>query len=83
MKGPETSDMTFLGLGEMFEGYSAETYVEKFPLMLIGGRAGVSCVCRHGIEDPHRRERKLFIDSLRPKKSIYFEQFWMLVNKLW
>ena len=31
--------MTSEGLGEMFEGDSADTYARKFPLMLMGGRA--------------------------------------------
>ena len=29
-------DMTIEGLGEMFEGFSAETDTEKFPLKLMG-----------------------------------------------
>ena len=45
--------MTSEGLGEMFEGDSADMCGGKFPLMLIEGRAeGLEC------EDPHRRERK-------------------------
>jgi hypothetical protein len=36
--------MTSEGLGEMFEGDSADTCSEKFPLMSIGGRAdGLAC----------------------------------------
>ena len=36
--------MTSDGLGEMFEGDSADTCSEKFPLMLMGGRAeGPAC----------------------------------------
>ena len=36
--------MTFEGLGEMFEGDSADTCAGKFPLMSMGGRAeGVAC----------------------------------------
>ena len=31
--------MTSEGLGEMFEGDSADTCARKFPLMLMGGRA--------------------------------------------
>ena len=30
-------DMTLEGLGEMFEGYSAETCPGKFPLVRMGG----------------------------------------------
>jgi hypothetical protein len=29
--------MTFEGLGEMIEGYSADTGAGKFPLMSVGG----------------------------------------------
>ena len=35
--GSETSDMTSEGLGEMFEGDSADTCAGKFPLTLMGG----------------------------------------------
>ena len=31
--------MTYEGLGEMFESDSEDTYVGKFPLMSMGGRA--------------------------------------------
>jgi hypothetical protein len=33
----ETLKMTFERLGEIFEGYSADTCTEKFPLMSMGG----------------------------------------------
>ena len=36
--------MTSKGLGEMFEGDSADTRAEKFPLVSMGGRAeGLAC----------------------------------------
>ena len=36
--------MTSEGLGEMFEGDSADTLAGKFPLVLMGGRAeGLAC----------------------------------------
>ena len=36
--------MTSEGLGEMFEGNSADMCAEKFPLMSMGGRAeGLAC----------------------------------------
>ena len=42
--GSETSDMTFEGFWEMFEGGSAETCADKFPLVLMGGRVeGLAC----------------------------------------
>ena len=34
--------MTFEGLGEVIEGYSADTGAGKFPLVSMGGRADVS-----------------------------------------
>ena len=37
--------MTSEGLGEMFEGDSADMCAGKFPLMLMGGQAeGLACV---------------------------------------
>ena len=40
----ETLDMTFEGLGEMFEGDSADTCGGQFPLVLMGGQTeGLSC----------------------------------------
>ena len=42
--GSETSDMTSEGLGEMFEGDSADTCAGQFPLVLMRGRAeGLAC----------------------------------------
>ena len=50
--------MTSEGLGEMFEGDSADMCAGKFPLMLIGGT--VKCA-QTVSEDPHRRERKFYL----------------------
>jgi hypothetical protein len=36
--GSKTSDMTLEGLGEVFEGDSADTCAGKFPLVSMGGR---------------------------------------------
>jgi hypothetical protein len=45
--GSETSDMTSKGLGEMFEGDSADMCAGKFPLVSIGGRGeGLACADR-------------------------------------
>ena len=42
--GSETSDMTSEGLGELFEGDSADTCAGKFPLVVMGGQAeGPAC----------------------------------------
>ena len=43
--------MTSEGLGEMFEGDSADTCARKFSLMLMGGRAN-SQVCADGERGP-------------------------------
>ena len=52
--------MTSEGLGEMFEGDSADTCARKFPLMLMGDKRTVKRV-QMGSEDPHRRERKFIL----------------------
>jgi hypothetical protein len=42
--GSKTSDMTSDGLGEVFEGDSADMCGGKFPLVLMGGRPnGQAC----------------------------------------
>jgi hypothetical protein len=42
--GSKTLDMTSGGLGEVFEGDSADTCARKFPLVSMGGRAnGQAC----------------------------------------
>ena len=42
--GSKTSDMTSEGLGEVFEGDSADMCAGKFPLVSMGGRAnGQAC----------------------------------------
>ena len=43
-KSSKTSDINSEGLGEMFEGDSADTFAGKFLLMSMGGRAeGLAC----------------------------------------
>jgi hypothetical protein len=43
-KGTKTLDMTSEGLGEVFEGDSADTCGGKFPLLSMGGRVnGQAC----------------------------------------
>ena len=49
--------MTYEGLDEMFEGDSADAWVENF-CSGQWGLSGGSSVCRTGSEDPHWRERK-------------------------
>ena len=44
--------MTFEGLGEMFEGDSADTCAGKFPLMSMGGRAEGLTFADPGDMDP-------------------------------
>ena len=46
------------------------TSAKKIPLTLMGGRAGVSRVRRHGSEDNHRRELKALDFKARRKKGI-------------
>ena len=55
--------MTSEGLGEMFEGDSADTCAENYLLMSMGGRvdSGGSSVRRPRGEDPHRSERNVWI----------------------
>ena len=44
-EGSEISDMTSEGLGEMFEGDSADMCAGKFPLVSMGGLAeGLACL---------------------------------------
>ena len=50
--------MTSDGLGEMFEGDSADTCGANFRSSCLGGASGGTSVRRPGSEDPHRRERK-------------------------
>ena len=47
-------DMTLKGLGELFEGYSAETCAGNFFASVDGGPSGGSRVLGPGSEDPHR-----------------------------
>ena len=49
--------MTSEGLGEMFEGDSADMCARKFPLMLLGDERTV-LRAQMLSEDPHRREQK-------------------------
>ena len=51
----ESSDMTSEGLGEMFEGDSAEMFAGKNSASAEGGLSGGSRVRGHGSEDPPRR----------------------------
>ena len=44
--------MTFEGLGEMFEGDSADTCAGKFPLMSMGGRAEDLACAEPGARTP-------------------------------
>ena len=55
--------MTSEGLGEMFEGDSADTCAGKFLVISMGGRAeGLACA-DPGARAPHRRERKFLVES--------------------
>ena len=57
--------MTSEGMGEMFDGDSADTSAGKFPLMLMGGRAeGLVC------EDPEARTPKSVSKNCFPYISV-------------
>jgi hypothetical protein len=49
--------MTSEGLGEMFEGDSADKCAGKISAHVDGGPSGGSSMRRPRSEDPHRRER--------------------------
>ena len=51
--------MTSEGLGEMFEGDSADTCARKFPLMLMGGRAN-GPACADGERGPPSARAEIF-----------------------
>ena len=56
--------MTSKGLGEMFEGDSADMCAEKFPLMLMGDARTVKRA-QTVSEDPHWRERNFLTKTTR------------------
>ena len=74
--------MTSEGLGDVFEGDSADTSAGKFPLMLIGGPSGGSIVCRPGSEDPHWRERKLLSAEIPDHPSSLITQTYISTSML-
>ena len=51
--------MTFEGLGEMIEGYSADTGAGKFPLVSMGGRADRQA-CADGERGPPSALAEIF-----------------------
>ena len=51
--------MTFEGLGEMSEGYSADTGAGKFPLVSMGGRADRQA-CADGERGPPSALAEIF-----------------------
>ena len=55
--------MTSEGLGEMFEGDSADTYAGKFPLVSMGGRADRQA-CADGERGPPSARAELVQLSL-------------------
>ena len=55
--------MTSEGLGEMFEGDSADTCARKFPLTSMGAEWRVSRAQTRE-RGPHRRERKFYLTFL-------------------
>jgi hypothetical protein len=57
-KGSKTSDMTSEGLGEVFEGDSADTCAAKCPLVSMGGRANGQA-CADGEQGPPSAQAEL------------------------
>ena len=70
--------MTSEGLGEMFEGESADKCAGKFPLMLMGGRAeGLACADPGAT--PISGSRNYFPMTLTGKE--WNEKVWGGINK--
>ena len=65
--------MTSEGLGEMFEGDSADMCVEKFPLVSMGGRAeGLPCA------DPGARTPSALAEIILKKHiELYIQKSWV------
>ena len=56
--------MTSEGLGEMFEGDSADTCARKFPLVLMGGR-GNGPACAAGERGPPSAEITIILSVFK------------------
>ena len=68
--------MTFEGLGEMIEGYSADTGAGKFPLVLMGVRAeGLACA------DPGART-PIGASGISLSFSLYFSAITVLPERV-
>ena len=61
--------MTSEGLGEMFEGDSADTGVRKYPLVSMGGRAEGFACADPGARTPIGASR-IFFSSLKTSLSL-------------
>ena len=59
-KCSKTSDMTLEGLGEVFEGDSADMWAGKFQLMSMGGRANRQA-CTDGERGPPSARVEIFV----------------------
>jgi hypothetical protein len=62
--GSKTSDMTSKGLGEVFEGESADMCAGKFPLVLMGGQANGQA-CADGERGPPSARAEIFVNKKR------------------
>jgi hypothetical protein len=69
--GSKTSDMTSEGLGEVFDGDSADTCTEKFPLVSMWGRANGQA-CADGERGPPSARAEIFnnISCLRIRRHL-------------
>ena len=69
--GSETSDMTSEGLGEMFEGDSADMCAGKFPLVSMGGRAeGLACA-DPGVRTPIGASGNFYKGNFQARHTLY------------
>ena len=76
----KTSDMTLQGLGEMFEGDSADTCGGKFPLASMGGRADPSSVRRRGARTPIGASGNYYKANNDLRRKLKLKHFWACLD---
>ena len=85
-RGSETLDMTSEGLGEMFEGDSADMCAGKFPLMSMVARAECLVCADPGARNPIAASGNLIILAFSTTRTAYqFEancQLWEIILKV-
>ena len=65
-KGSKSSDITSKGLGEVFEGDSADTCAGKFLLVSMGGRANGQA-CADGERGPPSARAEILYIAFKPE----------------